>query len=251
MDKQRKERRDRLLALSFVSILLLLIYGPAAPWFVAADRMIYDQMAGIVNNEPLDNSLIVSISAGKMTPKEVSHQYGRLIQFFKNQNIRRIVLASPPEMDDAHALPGWAATLSSGVPVYGPNDHQLAGLVTKSGFLDVTVDNDGVFRRSALWKFHGGLMSPSLPLAIALDNPDSRADPRLSGADDAIFLSNYQPIPRMTAKDVLDGSFDGSDLVDTTVFIDAAPSIVAASAVLPSGQFVTRSEITAALLANV
>ena len=251
MDKQRKERRDRLLALSFVSVLLLLIYGPAAPWFVAADRMIYDQMAGIVNNEPLDNSLIVSISAGKMTPKEVSHQYGRLIQFFKNQNIRRIVLASPPEMDDAHELPGWAATLSSGVPVYGPNDHQLADLVSKSGFLDVTVDNDGVFRRSALWKFHGGLMSPSLPLAIALDNPDSRADPRLSGADDAIFLSNYQPIPRMTPKDVLDGGFNGSDLLGTTVFIDAAPPIVAAAAVLPSGQFVTRSEITAALLANV
>ena len=251
MDNQRKERRDRLVALSFVSVLLVLIYGPAAPWFVAADRIVYDQLAGIVRNEPLDNSLIVSISAGKMTPKEVSNQYGRLIQFFKNQNIMRMVLASPPDMDESAELPGWAATLSSGVPVYVPNGHRLAGVVSKSGFLDVTADNDGVFRRSALWKFHGGLMSPSLPLAIALDNPDSRADPRLSGADDAIFLSNYEPIPRMTAKEVLEGGFDGGDLVDTTVFIDAAPPIVAAAAVLPSGQFVTRSEITAALLANV
>jgi hypothetical protein len=35
------------------------------------------------------------------------------------------------------------------------------------------------------------------------------------------------------------------------VFIDAAPPIVAAAAKIPSGQFVTESEITAALLANV
>jgi serine/threonine-protein kinase len=251
LDKQRKERRDRLLALSFVSVLLVLIYGPASPWFVAADRIVYDQMAGIVRNEPLNNGLIVSISPGKMTPKEVSNQYGKVIHFFKNQNIKRIILASPPDMDESAELPGWAATLSSGVPVYVPNGHRLASMGTKSGFLDVSADTDGVFRRSALWKFHGGLMSPSLPLAIALDDPDSQADPRLSGADDAIYLSNYEPIPRMTAKDVIDGGFDGSDLMDATVFIDAAPPIVAAAAVLPSGQFVTRSEITAALLANV
>jgi serine/threonine-protein kinase len=55
----------------------------------------------------------------------------------------------------------------------------------------------------------------------------------------------------LTAKEVLDESFDASGFVGTTVFIDAAPAIVAAAAVLPSGQFVTHSEITAALLANV
>ncbi len=251
MDKQRKERRDRLLALSFVSVLLVLVYGPAAPWFVGADRFLYDQMAGHVSNEPLENGLIVSIKAAKMAPKEVSDQYGRLIQIFKNQKVKRIVLASPLDMEKSGELPGWAATLSNGVPVYVPNNHRLASLATKSGFLDVTADSDGVFRRSGLWKFHGGLMSPSLPLAIAMDDPDSGADTRNFGADDAIFLSNYKPIPRLTAKAVLEDGFDGTGFVDTTVFIDAAPPIVAAAAVLPSGQFVTHSEITAALLANV
>ncbi len=251
MDKQRKERRDRLLALSFVSVLLVLVYGPAAPWFVGADRFLYDQMAGHVSNEPLENGLIVSINAAKMAPKEVSDQYGKLIQIFKNQKVKRIVLASPLDMGKSGELPGWAAALSSGVPVYVPNNHRLASLATKSGFLDVTVDSDGVFRRSGLWKFHGGLMSPSLPLAIALDDPDSGADTTNFGADDAIFLSNYEPIPRLTSKAVLEDGFDGTGFVDTTVFIDAAPPIVAAAAVLPSGQFVTHSEITAALLANV
>ena len=251
MDKQTKERRDRLLALSFVSVLLVLIYGPAAPWFVAADRFFYDQLAGHVRNDPLENSLIVSINPGKMAPAEISNQYGRLIQRFKYQKVKRIILANPPELQDKNDMPGWAVTLSSGVPVYVPNHHPLAGLASKSGFLDVTADNDGVFRRAGLWKFHAGLMSPSLPLAIALDNPDSGADPRISGADDATYLSKYQPIPRLTAKEVLEESFDASGFVDTTVFIDAAPSIVAAAAVLPSGQFVTHSEITAALLADV
>ena len=251
MDKERKERRDRLLALSFVSVLLVLIYGPAAPWFVAADRFLYDQMAGHVSNEPLENSLIVSINAGKLAPNEISNQYGKLIHFFKNQKVKRIVLASPPEFNDAGKLPGWAATLSIGVPVYVPNDHRLANLASKSGFLDVTPDNDGVFRRSGLWKLHGGQMSTSLPLAIALDNPDSGADPGISGADDAIYLSNYEPIPRLTAREVLEDGFDVSGFADTTVFVDAAPPIVAAVAVLPSGQFVTHSEITAALLANI
>ena len=251
MDNQRKERRDRLIALSFVSVLLVLIYGPGAPWFIGADRFLYDQMASYVSNEPLENGLIVSINGSRMAPKEVSDQYGRLIQRFKKQNVKRIVLASPPALDKSGELPGWAATLSSGVPVYVPINHRLADVASKSGFLDVTVDNDGVFRRSELWKFHGGLMSPSLPLAMALDNPEAGADPRVSGAENAIYLSNYEPIPRLTAKEVLEDGFKGSGFVDTTVFIDAAPSIVAAAAVLPSGQFVTLSEITAALLANV
>jgi len=251
LDKQKKERRDRLLALSFVSVLLVLIYGPAAPWFVAADRFFYDQLAGHVRNAPLENGLIVSISAGKMAPEEVSDQYGRLIQRFKYQKVKRIVLANPPAMESNSDMPGWAVTLSSGVPVYVPNHHPLASLASKSGFLDITADNDGVFRRAGLWKFHGGQMSPSLPLAIALDNADSGVDPRVSGADDAIYLSNYEPVPRLTAKEALEEGFDASGYVDATVFIDAAPPIVAATAVLPSGQFVTHSEIAAALLASV
>ena len=45
LDKERKIRRDRLVALSFVGILLLLLYGPGAGWFVTADRVLYDQIA--------------------------------------------------------------------------------------------------------------------------------------------------------------------------------------------------------------
>jgi tRNA A-37 threonylcarbamoyl transferase component Bud32 len=251
LDKQRKERRDRLVALSFVSVLLVLIYGPAAPWFVAADRILYDQMAGHVGNAPLENGLIVSIHNGKLTPDETLDQYGKLIQTFKYRDIKRIILADPPEIAASDDLPGWAATLSSGVPVYVPKHHRLAHVASKSGFLDIAADGDGVFRRSALWKFDGGLMSPSLPLAIAIDNPDVDTDPRVSGADDAIYLSNYAALPRLTAREVLDPGFDAMGYTGATIFIDAAPPIVAATAILPSGQFVTHSEITAALLANI
>ncbi|MFQ6006527.1 MAG: protein kinase [Woeseia sp.] len=251
MDEQRKEYRDRLVALTFVSVLLVLIYGPAAPWFVAADRFLYDRMAGHVNNEALDNGLIVSISAGKMGSDEISDQYGRLIQIFKNQGVKRIILPSPPDIALSGELPGWAATLSSGVPVYVPKHHRLADIATKSGFFSITTDSDGVFRRSGLWKFEAGVMSPSLPLAVALDNPDAGTDPRISGADDAIYLSNYQPLPRLTARDVLAGGISSGEYAGATVLIDASPPIVAAAAILPSGQFVTHSEITAALLANI
>ena len=251
MDKQRKERRDRLVALSFVSVLLVLIYGPAASWFVAADRFLYDQMAGHVSNAPVQNSLIVSINGGKMSRSEILDQYGQLIQTFKNNGAKRIVLADPPNIEASEELPGWAATLSSGVPVYVPNDNRLANVASKSGFFEIVPDSDGVFRRSGLWKFAGGLMSPSLPLAIALDNPDADADPRISGADHAIFLSNYEALPRLTAKEVLSDGFNASGYAGTTVFIDAAPPLIAAAAILPSGQFVTHSEIAAALLANV
>jgi serine/threonine-protein kinase len=253
LDKQRKEHRDRLVALTFVSVLLVLIYGPGAPWFVAADRLLYDRLASHVKNEPLENALIVSINDRKMAPNDILNQYGKLIQLFKNHSVKRIILASPPEIDESADLPGWAATLSSGVPVYVPNGHRLAHVASKSGFLDIAPDSDGIFRESGLWRFGAGLMSPSLPLAVALDNPDvaTSSDPRFSGADDVIYLSNYEPIPRLTAKEALRQDFAAEKYAGATVFIDAAPPIVAAAARIPSGQFVTQSEITAALLANV
>ena len=202
-------------------------------------------------NEPLENAVIVSINGGKLSQSEILSQYGRLVQTFKDQDARRIILANPPEIEASADLPGWAVTLGAGVPVYVPNDHRLADFASKSGFFEVTSDKDGVFRRSGLWKFHGGLMSPSLPLAIALDNVDAGADPRISGADDAIYLSNYEAVPRLTAKEVLEDGIVAGTYANTSVFIDAAPPIVAAAAVLPSGQFVTHSEIAASLLAGV
>jgi serine/threonine-protein kinase len=94
-------------------------------------------------------------------------------------------------------------------------------------------------------------MSPSLPLAIAFDNEDSAASQRLSSAENAIYTSNYAELPRIGVDDLLNSSFDPAVLIGATVFVDTSPALVAAEALLPSGQFVTVSEITASLLAAV
>ena len=94
-------------------------------------------------------------------------------------------------------------------------------------------------------------MTPSLAVSVALANSLQMNDPRLSKIDDTMYLSNYTPLPRVAAVDVLKGKFAGADLENRTVFLDAEPPLAAASAVLPSGQYVTRSEITSALLADV
>ena len=96
MDKQRKEHRDRLVTLALVSILLVLIYGPAAPWFIAADRFIYDQVASRLNNGAIADGLIVSIDPSSKSSESVLNDYGRLIRIFKEQGARRIVMAQPP-----------------------------------------------------------------------------------------------------------------------------------------------------------
>jgi eukaryotic-like serine/threonine-protein kinase len=251
LDKERKERRDRLVALSFVGVLLLLVYGPAAPWFVAADRVLYDQLAARVGNASLDETVIVSIEPDHRSPEEITRLYGALIQKFKAQQARRIIVAHPPGIPPGTELPGWAATLSSGTPVFVPRGHRLASLASGSGFLVLEPDSDGVLRRSSLWQFESGALFPSLPLAVALQNPDIDADSQLSGAAAAVFLSNYTELPRYSAEDVMHPEFPPSALSNMTVFLDAEPPLVAAAATLPSGQYVTRSEVTAALLADI
>lgn len=251
MDKERKERRDRLVALSFVGVLLLLVYGPAAQWFVAADRGLYDQLAARIQNTPLGNAVIVSIDPDRRSPAELTAVHGALIQQFKSQNVRRIIVAHPPLVAPGAELPGWAATLRMGAPVFVPRGHRLANVATGSGFLALQPDSDGVLRRSSLWQFESGVMFPSLPLAVALQNPDIDGDSRVSGADAAVFLSNYVELPRYSAADILDPGFPAATLSGQTVFLDAEPPLVAAAATLPSGQYVTRSEVTAALLANI
>lgn len=251
MEKRRKERRDRLVALSFVGVLLLLVYGPAAQWFVAADRGLYDQIAARVRNAPLDNAVIVSMDPDNKSAEELTALYGALIQKIKSQNARRIVIADPPDVAPGAELPGWAATLSSGAPVVVPRGHRLANVATRSGFFVLQPDSDGVLRRSSLWQFESGVMFPSLPLAVALQNPDFDADSPISGAEAAVYLSNYAELPRYSGAEVMHAGFPASALSGQTVFLDAEPPLVAAAATLPSGQYVTRSEITAALLANI
>ncbi|MCH8070817.1 MAG: protein kinase [Proteobacteria bacterium] len=251
MDKHRKEHRDRLVTLSFVSVLLILIYGPGAPWFIGADRFLFDQFATHVRNAPLENGLIVSINPSNKSADEVTAEYGRVLQVFKEHNVERIIISQAPGMDSAAELPGWAAALSSGVPVFVPSDHRLADVATTTGILSLQPDSDDVLRRSRLWHLQGGIMSPSLPLSVALHDQDYATDSRISESDVAIYLTNYNPVDRLSAEEILAPDFQGSQLAGKTVFLDAEPPLVGAAAMLPSRQFVTRSEITATLLANI
>ncbi|MEX2496407.1 MAG: protein kinase [Woeseia sp.] len=251
MDKRIKERRDRLVVLTFVGILLILVYGPGAQWFLAADRVLYDQIARHVQNRPLDNSAIVTINPANKSPDEIAELYGALIGKFKEARVRRIIIAQGPQLDSKAELPDWAATLDRGVPVFTRRGLRLAEVSTRSGFLAPTPDSDGVLRQLSLWQFESGVMFPSLPLAIALNNPNSDANFRVADGDDAVYLSSYTPLPRYSGEDVLRDDFSLAALAGQTVFLDAELPLVAAVSNLPSGQYVTHSEITAALLANL
>ena len=251
MDRERKQHRDRLVVLSFVSVLLVLVYGPGATLFLGADRILFDQLATHVRNAPLENGLIVSINPDRKSQNQVSAEFGRVLQIIKRQNVERIIISQGPETGNATGLPQWAATLSSGVPVFAPADHRLADVATATGVLSLQPDSDGVLRRSRLWNLRDGGMAPSLPLSVALHSQTYTPDPRMSNADTDIFLTNYKPLERLRAEEVLAAGFKGSQLAGKTVFIDAEPPLVGAAALLPSRQFVTRSEITATLLASI
>ena len=251
MKPEQKQKRNRLIVLSFVSVLLLLEYGPLAQWFVAADRVLYDQLATHLRTEPLDHAVIASVDPSKLSANEISDKYGQIIAVLSKSKVKRIIITEPPELPDNQNLPGWAAAMNAIVPVYAPTGHRLADLATRDGFVDLTPDSDGVLRRATLWQLNEGVMSPSLPLAIAFDNEDLSATPRMSTTDDAIFIANYSALPRVDVADLLDSETDKSPLAGATVFIDSSPELVGAVAMLPSGQFVTVSEITAALLSDV
>ena len=53
MQTGNNPQRNRLIALIFASVLLLLIYGPLAPWFVAADRVVFMDDGQVVEVAPL------------------------------------------------------------------------------------------------------------------------------------------------------------------------------------------------------
>jgi tRNA A-37 threonylcarbamoyl transferase component Bud32/CHASE2 domain-containing sensor protein len=248
---QQKQKRNRLIALSFASVLLVLVYGPLAQWFIAADRMLYDQLASYLPNNALDHAVIVSIDASKIDSGEVMDTYGEIVVILSQADVKRIIMTQPPELADDANLPGWVVAMNTAVPVYAPTRHRFADLATRNGFISVAPDSDGVLRRSELWQLNDGVMSPSLPLAVTFDNIDASESHRISSAEDAIFVSNYTELPRVAVADLLNVETDKSPLAGATVFIDTSPALVGAAAMLPSGQFVTISEITAALLADV
>ncbi len=248
MKKGNRPKRNRIIALTFVSVMLLLVYGPLAHWFSATDRLIFDQFAGSLPTRPLSNAYIVSIDPQRATASEVLAQYGRIIEKLQAVKAKRIILANPPDIPMAEELPNWSVLLSSGVPVFVPSRHRFADISRHDGFVQIDADSDGVLRRSELWHLNGDVMSPSLPLAVALSESAIATAPRLSRSDDAVYFSRYSALPRLTVAEVLDGD---SALTGATVFVDSDPAVVGAEALLPSGQFVTTSELTAALLADI
>ena len=247
----KNTKRNRLIALSFASVLLLLTYGPLAQWFVAADRVLFDLLATHSRTKPLDNALIISLDPSAAGADQMLERYEQIIAILKQSGVLRIVLPEPPDVPGNGDLPGWAAALSTGPPVYVPTRHPLADLANRNGFIQLKADSDGVLRRANLWQLNDGIMSPSLPLAIAFDNADASISHRMSSAEDAIYTSRYEELRRLEPDEILSDEFDRNTLVDATVFVDSSPALVGAAALLPSRQFVTVSELVAALLADV
>ncbi len=251
LDTAKKQKRNRLIALSFASVLLLLIYGPLAQWFVGADRFLYDQFATHRPNTELTEAAIVSIDPAKSNGEAVIDLYGEIITKLKRAGVGRIVLTNPPEVAASDVLPRWVQSLGEGPPVYVPTRHRFAEYATRTGFVDLQPDADGVLRSVMLWQLDDGVMSPALPLAIALDTSETQTGHRLSSAEDAIYLSNYPSVRRVDPDDLIFDRINARSLSGWTVFVDAEPPLSGAAALLPSRQYVTHSEITAALLADV
>jgi serine/threonine-protein kinase len=251
LSERAKEYRDRMVVLSFVSVLLVLIYGPLAPWFVAADRFLFDLFAGNVRVTSAESSVIVSIDPGRKSKEELLAEYGRLLEILQAEGASRIILPDPPAMDGDDTLPGWSALLSGETPVFVPADHRLADVSRRSGVFNLQPDGDDVLRTSRLWTLGGGAMSPSLPLAVALASNSFGNDPRMDQSNFTIYHSRYEPVRRLVAEQVLAGDSTSDALAGKTIFLDAAPELIGAVAVLPSGQFVTPSEINAQLLAEI
>ena len=251
MDTGTNQKRNRLIALSFACVLLLLIYGPLAQWFITADRFLYDLISGQVRYDPLDDAVIVSIDPAYTNNDDVMEQYGLVLERLRMSDVKRIIMPSPPEVAAADPLPEWVDSLRSGSPVYVPSRHRFAEYATRSGFVEIRTDTDGILRRADLWQLYDGVKSPSLPLAIAFDNEDAQGSHRMSSAEDAIYLTNYRPLRRLDVNDLIDGRINSRNLVGFTVFVDAEPELAGAKAELPSGQYVTHSEMIATLLANV
>ncbi len=250
LDKVRQQKRNRIIALSFVSVLLLVVYGPLAQWFVAADRVLYDQLAGGMPNKALDNTYIASIDAKRASGDTILEKYGQVIQVLQNSGVRRIILPNPPEISASDELPGWVALINSPSPVFVPTRHRFADVATRDGFVSAQPDSDNILRQSKLWQLNSGVMSPSLPLAIDFASSETGAGNVLSSADDVIYFSSYVELPRIDVDKLLETESTTS-LKDATVFVDSDLAFVDATAMLPSGQLVTISEITATLLADV
>ena len=240
-----KEKRDRWITLAFACVVLLFVYGPAADWTIRADWFAYDQIARRMDTKPLENGTIISIDSANLDQGALLDRYKKVIYFLKQQQVGRII--------STHGLPdgtqpdpaNWLQDIGQGVPVYLPRSDALAKFATQSGFVDTHPDADGVLRKVALWQWTDGVMTPSLPLAIAVDNKKRNPDPLL----DYMYLSKYKPVTRFTDQEILAPDFDASPLAGKTILLDQLNVSRADASKLPSGQLITNAGLTGSLLA--
>ena len=140
MNTEKQRKRNRIIALAFASVLLVVIYGPLSQWFVAADRVLYDQLAGGMPNKALDNTYIATIDANKLTHDELLQKYGQVIQALQNSGVQRIILPNPPAMSETDNLPAWTALLTAPNRVHVPTRHRLADVAAYNGFVALRAD---------------------------------------------------------------------------------------------------------------
>jgi len=252
LDSSQNQKKIRLIALAFACVLLLLVYGPLARWFETADRFLFDQFAGRMPTAVLVDAYIISIDRPRASTTELLEAYGEVIEVLKRGGVSRIVMANPPEVSESESLPAWVRNLSSeDTRVYVPLRHRFEPYASRAGFVEFKSDEDGVLRRTDFWQLSDGVRKPALPLAIAFDRNDAPGNARMSSSEDAVYLSRYAELPRLLPEDVLSLSFNSRQLYGSTVFLDNEPALVDALGQLPSGQYVTSSEVTAALLAEI
>lgn len=232
------------------------VYGPLAQWFVGADRFLYDQLAGGMPNESLENTFIASIDKTRSDQGTVLEQYGIVIERLVAARAGRIILANPPEIPASEALPLWMDSSRGDVQLFVPTTHRLAKSTARNGFVTVRPDSDNILRQAQLWQLSDGRMSPSLPLAIVFASQNDTTDNRLSSTDDRVYFSSYVDLPRIDIANLLatgSGSTPGAKSLfeGATVFLDSDSSDIDSAALLPSGQLVTISEVIATLLADM
>jgi len=251
LDAAKKQLRNRLLVLAFASVLLLVIYGPFSGLFAGIDRFLYDRFAPRLPGNPLQDAVIISIDPRHPDAVSTVDLYGEVIAKLRSAEVGRIILPNPPVIPDSEPLPDWAGRLGGDVPVYVPARSRFAPYARRTGFVEITPDSDGVMRKAGLWKLIDGQMVPSLAVAVAFDDADTSSRMQTLGADDNILLTRYDAVRRINVDDLIFGYINSRALTGLTVFLDAEPELQAASALLPSGQFVTHSEVTASMLADI
>ncbi len=243
--------RNRIAVITCACLLVGLVYGPFASWFMPVERFVYDTFAEHFRANTLENTTIITVDSSRKTEEQLLNEFGDLIQTLKDEAAARIILANPPEIDNEIPLNLWVAILDGEIPIVVPEHHQLAAYTDHTGVFFLQTDPDQVLRKSRLWHLDDGAMKPALALAVALTRPNFVVDRRLSFSDFEIYHSKYSPVSYLTAKQVMSQSFPVTQFAGQTIFIDSTPQSISSNTALPSGQYVTPSEITAQLVADI